>query len=645
MRIQTLSLFFNCLFFFSLNLWGMETPPRISQFGQGGTKSNPPSPLLPERASYPISPSPSEASVSTAGSSKRKQLTPARAFKRTRQNESFSITYYLQNNPNLIKSRIQGNTLDLSGLSLSSLDGLLAVPGIKSILNMSLSHNMITRIERKDFAGLSQLMTLDLSNNDIAFLETDGFAELAQLTNLFLNNNRIFGAEHDSFAHLNNLKKLSLSHNRFNILSQKLFAGMPHLEELDLTDNAIADVDRHTFSDVSFLKKLKLNKNQLTKLTGPMFEGTKYKREQIGGRDRLSALLELDLRDNKLIEIPTTILVHLPNLQRLLLSNNQIAQITPQNIAALKKATSLKYIDLINNKLTDATFKKLKEALPHIEIIATIAMETTQAVGNLIRQFSAAEGLSDIAHTLEEAHEEQVSTAAQVISQLQHTIKNYEKSYRKHIKTVSEKDTPFSPISFWYDFKNLGLNSLEGLLEFPDIHDMTIIDLSYNMLTNIPTYSFSGLQRLQEIDLAHNKISSIDPLAFANVPNLSNLYLSFNLLSQLAPTVFHDLKSLKVLLIDNNKFTQLPPGLFKNLSHLINLSLADNQISQIDAGHLIGLENLSNLDLKNNQIKSLDTAIFIPFKKIKTIDLRSNPISQENIEALKKALPNTKIYF
>jgi insulin-like growth factor-binding protein complex acid labile subunit len=643
MRILTLSLFFSGAFVFN-NQFSMERPPAPYTIREEATASHPASPLTQERESYPISPSPSEASVS-ATSGKRKQSIPARAFKRTRANESFSITYYLQNNPNLIKSRINGNTLDLSGLSLSSLDGLLAVPGIKSIVNMSLSHNMITHIERKDFAGLSQLVTLDLSNNDIAFLETDGFAELPQLTNLFLNNNRIFGIEHESFAHLDHLKKLSLSHNRLTVISPKLFAGIPNLEELDLTDNSIADIERHTFSDVSFLKKLKLNKNQLTKLTGPMFEGTKYKREQIGGRDRLSALLELDLRDNKLTEIPTVILVHLPNLQRLLLSNNHIAQITPQNIAALKKATSVKYIDLVNNKLTDTVLKKLKDALPQVTVIATVAMETTETVGNLITQFSAAEGLSDIAHTLEEAHEEQVSTAAHAISQLQHTIKSYENSYRKYIKTISEKDTPFSPISFWYDFKNLGLNSLEGLLEFPDMHDMTIIDLSYNALTSIQANSFAGLNKLQGIDLANNKISFIDPLAFANVPNLNHLYLNSNSLTQLTPDVFKDLKNLEILVLDNNQIEQFPVGIFKGLSNLSSLSLANNKISSITIQDLAALENLKHLTLHGNQIKNLDPEILIPFKHLRYLDIRSNPLTQQNIDALKKALPRVKIIF
>lgn len=621
--------------------FSMERPPKAPRIEiKATTASGPSSPMPQEKESYPISSSPSEASMSTT-SGKRKQATPVRAFKKTRANESFSIAYYLKNNPDLIKSRIQGRTLDLSGLSISSLDGLLAIPGIKNIFNISLAHNVIKEVNRNDFAGLSQLITLDLSNNDIEVLATDGFEQLANLINLFLNNNRIRGAENDSFAHLDNLKKLSLSHNRLTQLLQKMLVGMPHLEELHLNDNAIADIENHAFSNTPFLKRLKLNKNQLTKLSGPIFEGTKYKREQIAGRDRLNALEELDLRDNKLNEIPTSILIHLPNLALLLLTNNMIAQITPQNIAALKKTSSLKMINLINNKLTDATLKKLKAALPNVEIIATVSMEITEAVESLMGGFSATKSLSDFEKKAVQEHEIIEEDAATGLSIVHPTLYDHIKSRNFEFWHLVKGSIGQQ----WYELKNLDITNLEGLLDLPWIQNVFRIYLNNNKIKSIPARAFAGLNTLRDIDLTDNQITQIDPQAFEGLPNLRSLNMSSNPSLSLNRTFLAPLKNLSGLILEKNNIKTIPPLLFQDLTRLESLFLDHNELTHISGEQLAGLENLEHLMLHNNQIEYIDPAIFNKLTKLKQLNLLNNPLTKENVEAIRKALPGTHVFF
>lgn len=639
MRIKKLILFFSCALVFSLHLLGMERPPKAPRIVvEEATTSYPPSPIPQERASIPISPSPSEASISTATSGKRKQAVPVRAPKKTRQNESFSITYYLQNNLELIKNKVRGQVLDLSGLHISNLDGLLQIPGIANIRHINLSHNSINRITRDDFSHLSDLITLDLSNNDIEVLETDGFAELGNLTNLFLNNNRIHGAEHDSFAHLDNLRKLSLSHNRFTVLLQKMLAGVPHLEELHLNDNIIADIESYAFSHTPFLKKLKLNKNQLTKLTAPMFEGAKYQREQIGGRDRLNALLELDLRDNKLTEIPTNILVHLPNITRLLLANNQIAQITSQNITALKKASSLRMIDVANNQPSDAALKKLKAALPTVEVIATVAMETTEAAEKLVGIFSA-KSSSDI-----EQQEKQKKAGQTLIK----TLTNLDKSLQDYVNDENfnfESLLQGTPDHYSYKLSNLGLTNLDGILNVPEIGSALRIFLDKNNLKTISSNAFRGLPLLQDIILDSNSLETFDPEAFAEVPKLRMVKLNNNRLTQLTPLMMKQFKNLESLTLENNNITQLPSSLFKDLTQLKVLFLNNNALTQLAADTFDGLTNLEILWIKNNKLTYLNPLLFKQLKKLKDIDLTGNLLTKENINEIKAALPHVDIKF
>lgn len=94
---------------------------------------------------------------------------------------------------------------------------------------------------------------------------------------------------------------------------------------------------------------------------------------------------------------------------------------------------------------------------------------------------------------------------------------------------------------------------------------------------------------LQSLNLSYNKIKDISPLK--NFINVSRLYL------------------------DGNKIVVLTS--LKNLNRLEDLDLSCNQISDISP-----LKNLVNL---------------------KALDLSINEISQEQIDELKKALPNCLI--
>lgn len=642
MHIQTLSLFFSCIFVFSLNLLGMERPPKAARIApEKETISYPPHSIPKERESYPISPSSSEASMS-ATSGKRKQLAPTRAFKKPRANETFSITYYLQNKPNLIKSKIQGNNLDLAGLNISSLEGLLAIPGIKNILNISLAHNSITQVERKDLAGLSQLITLDLSNNDIEVLLIDGFTELANLHRLFLNNNRIFRIEHDAFAGLDNLKVLSLSHNRLTKLQQKMFAGVHNLEELLLQDNAIDDIEKYTFSDTPLLRKLKLNKNQLIKLTGTMFEGRIHIREQYRGQDKLTYLEDLDLRDNKLTEIPTSILVNLPELQRLLLSNNQIRKVTSPNIAALKKADNLKILDLTNNNFSEADLKKLKAALPDLEIIATVSMETTEAVENLIGGFSATKSLSDFEKAAQEYQKTEDLKAAKALRSIHRPpLYMYLKSEDLDLWDLVKG----SLSQQWYDLQNRGITNLDGLLDLPSIENVFRIYLNKNKIKSIPAHAFFGLGRLKDIDLTKNQITHIDPKAFEGLPSIRSLNMSSNPSLPLRADYLKPLKNLQSLILETNGIKTIPDFAFQDLINLKSLYLDHNELTHISHEQLAGLENLEALMLHNNQIKYIDPAIFTKLPKLQLLNLLNNPLTKENVDAIRKVLPKTKISF
>ena len=597
-----------------------------------------PAPSPQEGISYPISStSLSDVSSSASRSGKRKEKAPLRSLKKARgQQENYSIRYYLNTNPHMILSRIKNNTLDLSYMNISSLDGLLELPGIATIAHVVLAYNLIKEIKREDFTHLNRLITLDLSNNLIEFLFTDGFAELESLSNLFLNDNIIRTIQHDSFAGLNNLKQLSLSHNRLQEISSAMFTGTFNLEQLDLSNNQIKAIEPFSFVRLTFLKKLKLNDNRLTKLTSDMFDVPKaegYINTRTGKTHfQLNYLEELDLRNNQLISIPTGIFPHTPALQRLLLAHNQIAKISNPTIAALKKLSSLKMLNVVNNKFSDVELKNIKNGLPTVEVITAIPTEEPileiEQLANLSREKRVPE---------QKEPTPRIPIRLPARTSLRTYIDDPSFDFSDH-RYTKDNET-------FYGLDRLNLTSLNGLLELPGIQEVSRLYLDHNKLKTIPARAFAGLNQLKAIILSSNELISFDQHAFENIPHLTAVYLNNNHLSRLHPEVFEQFKNSQTLNLDENQIETLAPFTFKELKKLKTLSLGHNALSVLTPEMLIGLENLERLDIPMNKLSRLDPALFIPLKKLTFLNIQGNPLSKENVTEIKNSLPHVELFF
>lgn len=619
-----------------LGLWfgvnGMERPPKLPRSDSEETALYEPFPTH-EQISVPATPSSDGGSTSVHV--KRKEFIPTRSLKKQRgQEESFSIAYYLKTNPLLILGRIQGDTLDLSYLRISNLDGLASIPGIGRIKHVSLAHNLIREVKREDFAGISHITSLDLSNNLLEFLLVDSFAELSNLTNLFLNDNIIRILQQDAFTGLNTLKQLSLSRNRIKELDDKMLKGVFNLEELDLSNNEITTLEPHIFVSLSFLKKLKLNNNRITQLAGIMFEGFRLKGQSFNG---LRYLELLDLRTNKLTEIPTTILARMPALAQLLLADNQIARVTDQNITALKKAVGLKKIDLAGNQLTATGLKKLTRALPNVEIIATAPMEISENVERLMSEFSATKSISDIEQKLLEERRVQEAKKTIVNPVSLRAYLNESFAFERRLnKTEQGKQS--------YNLSRLNLTSLDGLLDLPYIHTASRIYLNENKLKIIPSRAFFDLGA-EDIMLGSNEIEIIDPHAFEEVPQLKAVYLYNNRITALTPEIARQFKNIQLLDLEKNQISMLSLFVFKDLSYLKTLNLSYNRLESLRAEMLVGLENLETLSISHNQLRYVNPSVFAPLKKLTSVDLTGNPLSAEHVAAIKKAFPKIEVFF
>lgn len=125
------------------------------------------------------------------------------------------------------------------------------------------------------------------------------------------------------------------------------------------------------------------------------------------------------------------------------------------------------------------------------------------------------------------------------------------------------------------------------------------LDLSENVIEELPSSSFSQLKILQELKLCANKLQSL-PSSLCLLPNwkqcLSLLDLSNNSIS-LLPVQLCELDNLVTLKVDQNKLETFPPTIGK-LRKLKYLSASQNQIDVLPCSFM--QLHLEHLDLFNN---------------------------------------------
>lgn len=186
-------------------------------------------------------------------------------------------------------------------------------------------------------------------------------------------------------------------------------------------------------------------------------------------------------------------------------------------------------------------------------------------------------------------------------------------SQLKSLKTLEFRTLPITSIP-----KEIG--SLENL------EDLTIVETSGNYSIANVTLKLQGisnisseigkLKKLKKMALYMNGILEI-PKEIGDLVNLTNLELYQNNLKNL-PSKICDLHNLEYLDLGSNQLTSLP----ENIGNLSNLKV---------------------LNVRKNKLKKLPESIG-HLKNLKALFVEENEIPEAELIALKKILPNTKIY-
>ncbi|OQR68433.1 leucine-rich repeat and fibronectin type-III domain-containing protein 5-like [Tropilaelaps mercedesae] len=157
--------------------------------------------------------------------------------------------------------------------------------------------------------------------------------------------------------------------------------------------------------------------------------------------------------------------------------------------------------------------------------------------------------------------------------------------------------------------------------------EVQVINLERNNFQTLPTRIFQerGLTNLQKIYLQHCRLGRVAEDSLHQLTNLVELDLSDNLLTEVPTKALKAANHLRKLHLNNNPIPRLTGNTFQGLQHLQHLSLSGCQLAHIDAAAFGGLESLISLYLDNNRLKMLRAETVSTLPRLAELTLTGNP--------------------
>lgn len=393
------------------------------------------------------------------------------------------------------------------------------------------------------------------------------------------------------------LKNNSFVQIKINIKSQ-------HLREIDLSSNKLKYITKDLFDNFSNLRKLILSKNEIVNIFEESFNG-------------LTKLESLDLSENNLT-ILSNVFKPLKNLQHLNLSRNKIEFIHENYF----NNWLLQHLDVSHNNLR----KLAPGALQLLPNLARLLLTDNPHLG--ITQLDT-QLLVGTGRRLQQIDASRTGLY-QVPEAFTHSVR-FLSLVGNNITAVSCGDLDSYPLLQSLDFSVNKVVTVEddslGRLEM-----LLFLNLNKNLLTSIPR---SLPDELKYLSLNNNLIKNISIPDFKGLPNLRILMLQNNDIHYIQDHVFDDLLSLEMLDLSNNPIQMLSSSTFDGPLSLQDLRLCYISLSvpeQDGAFPMSSPESVQMLHLQSSpglarQLLA-DSAALAAFSHLQYLDLRMNNLTE-----------------
>ncbi|XP_011632410.2 protein artichoke-like [Pogonomyrmex barbatus] len=180
---------------------------------------------------------------------------------------------------------------------------------------------------------------------------------------------------------------------------------------------------------------------------------------------------------------------------------------------------------------------------------------------------------------------------------------------------------------------DLSRNNIDrlGINTFSSLITLTRLDLSLNALRTIEESSFEGLTNLKWLSLQDNNILLLPASALTRLPSLAHLHVEFNRIAALSTELICAASTnLMTLSLTRNLVREIPPKLFSNFKNLISIELSGNMLSIISQNMFASLEDtLQYLDISYNRLTAITE---LPLRNLVSLNLAGNQLKRISTE-------------
>lgn len=423
------------------------------------------------------------------------------------------------------------------------------------------------------------LDTFSLSIKNTTFRRVKIIVKAQNLREIDISHNNLQYVNKGLFNKYTNLRKLILSKNEINNIFEESFNGLTKLESLDLSENNLTTL-ANVFTPLKNLQHLNLSRNNIEFIHENYFNNW--------------LLQHLDVSHNNLRKLAPGALQLLPNLARLLLTDNPHLGITQ-----------------LDTQLLVGTGRRLQQ----IDASRTGLFQVPEAFTHSVRFLSLV---------------------------------------GNRISGIRCGDLDSYPLLQSLDFSDNKIVSVEddslGRLEM-----LLFLNINKNLLTAVPK---SLPDELKYLSINNNMIKNLSIPDFKNLPNLRILMLKSNAINYIQDHVFDDLLSLEMLDLSNNPIQTLSSSTFDGPLSLrdlrlcfLNLSLPEQDGSfpmsspesvqmlhlqsspglarqlLADSAALAAFSHLQYLDLRMNNLSEIRNDLLFYLAQLKTLRLHGNSIN------------------
>ena len=437
-----------------------------------------------------------------------------------------------------------------------------------AITRLDLSCNRLIDLEHAGLHEISTLVSLKVQNNRLTTLPAS-FSELKALKYLNISNNK-FVQLPTVICAIHNLVDLDVSFNEIDALPAEL-GQLSHLERLVAVGNSLVTFP-DTFSSLASLRELDVRRNSLTNLNAVY---------------ALPNLAIFQADNNNLVVLDAQLG---PKVREFGVPHNSITRFTLAPLSASCSAYSLSVLDLSHAKLSTLA----EDALAQLTNLHTLNLsynkfsrlpETLESLGNL-RNFSCTDNVLTVLPSgigrlqnlqVLNVHNNNLKELPSGIWQ----CKNLRELNVSSNLLESFPETPFSmldALAMPVDGEPTdGMSSPNHVGEdrLPLSKSLKKLLLCDNQLDEEIFESVSMLEELRVLNLSFNDIYEVPTWTISKNQYLEELYLSGNNLTSLPSEDLERLTSLRIIHVNGNKLQTLPAELGK-IRKLVTLDVGSN---------------------------------------------------------------------